>query len=128
MDNDESARFLLSHSLAADGHTVKLAAGGQEGLTAFKDELFDVVILDRAMPGMSGDTLAVAIKGISPGTPVIMMTGFGDILADHGGRPVGVDKIVTKPWTREALRLALTEVLAGKRHTAQADLEDEAIR
>lgn len=114
VDDEEAVRDVLSRYLEADGHTVRLAAGGQAGLQLFESESFDMVILDRAMPGMNGDALAAAIKSRSPQTPVIMLTGFGDLLGDQGGRPLRVDKIVAKPLTRETLRRAMAEVIADK--------------
>ena len=49
------------------------------------------------MPEMSGDQLAAAIKEIMPKVPVIMLTGFGDLMNAVDEKPVGVDMIVSKP-------------------------------
>jgi PAS domain S-box-containing protein len=114
VDDEEFARRVVGRYLQADGHRVMLAADGQEGLKIFENERFDVVILDRAMPKMSGDELATAIKKISPKTPVIMLTGFGDTMRDRGEHPAGVDIILGKPLTRNDLRQALTKVMAGR--------------
>jgi PAS domain S-box-containing protein len=113
VDDEESARRLVSRYLEADGHRVTVAIDGQEGLKSFGSEHFDAVILDRAMPKMSGDDLAAAIKKISPRTPVIMLTGFGDTMRDHDEHPAGVDVIVPKPVTRDDLRQALTKAMVG---------------
>ena len=114
VDDEKSARLLLRSYLEMDGHTVVFAADGREGLTEVKAGRFDMVILDRAMPGMRGDELAVAIKALSPKTPVIMVTGFADIMRSQGEKPIAVDKIMSKPLTREDLRRAMTEIMAGK--------------
>jgi len=113
VDDEESARFMVRRFLETDGHSVTLATDGRAGLTSFKAGRFDVVILDRAMPGMSGDELAAAIKTNSPETPVIMLTGFGGMMTDLGEHPVGVDKIMCKPLTQEALRRALGAIVAS---------------
>ena len=115
VDDEESARRLIGRFLQADGHKVRTAADGQEGLKSFESERFDVVVLDRAMPKMSGDDLAAAIKKLSPATPIIMLTGFGDMMRDQGEHPAGVDVIVAKPLTRDDLRRALAEAMSGKK-------------
>ncbi len=65
------------------------------------------------MPDMSGDQLAKACKEHSPGRPVIMVTGFGDLMADAGEDVTGVDLVVAKPVSMEKLRQAVVEVTAG---------------
>ena len=62
------------------------------------------------MPGMNGDQLAVAIKKQSPGTPVILLTGFG-MLMQLEELPPGVDLILSKPIGLTELRAAISRVL-----------------
>jgi PAS domain S-box-containing protein len=99
--------------LRGDGHFVETAADGSEGLERFKAGHFDVVVADRAIPEMSGDQMTEAIKQISPGTPVVMVTGFADmpmVDVEMKRRP---DIILRKPITQMALRQAITRVLAA---------------
>jgi DNA-binding NtrC family response regulator len=70
---------------------------------------FDLVITDRAMPEMGGDQLAAAIMGIAPDKPVIMLTGFGDLMTAKGEKPAGVKAILSKPVTLDALRQAIAQ-------------------
>jgi len=109
---DESAVCqILREYLAGDGHTVTTATNGHEGLTRFQAVEFDVVILDRAMPGMSGDQLAASIKKLRPDMPVILLTGFGGMMKATGEKPSGVDLVLAKPVTIADLRLALGKVI-----------------
>ncbi|HEV2123432.1 MAG TPA: response regulator, partial [Chloroflexota bacterium] len=62
-----------------------------------------------AMPGLSGDQVAARIKRVSPVTPVIMLTGFGDLMHGMGEQPAGVDAIMSKPITLSALRATLAQ-------------------
>ena len=102
-EDDPDIRELVVSHLTEAGHTIEAAVNGVEGLERFSAGWFDVVVTDRAMPEMGGDQFAAAVKGIAPGKPVIMLTGFGDIMDSAGERPAGVDLIVTKPISREAL-------------------------
>jgi len=93
--------------LEQDGHAVTEATDGRDGFEKFKSGSFDLVITDRAMPRMNGDQLAAAVKEISPGTPVIMLTGFGDIMDVTGETVPGVDRFLSKPVSVQALREVL---------------------
>ncbi|HEU5318788.1 MAG TPA: response regulator, partial [Chloroflexota bacterium] len=70
---------------------------------------FDVVVTDRAMPGLSGDQLALELKRRRPGVPVVMLTGFGALM--NGKAPEGVDALLAKPVSLAALRRALADVV-----------------
>ena len=91
---------------------MEAASDGPEALERFCEGAFDIVITDRAMPEMSGDDLAEAIKAKSPRTPVIMLTGFGDIMLATGEAPSPMDLIVAKPVTMGNLREAVAKVAA----------------
>ena len=97
--------------LAADGHTVETATNGQDALKRFQAGEFDVVITDRAMPEMNGDRLAAMIKEKTPEIPVILLTGFGDIILAKDESVGNVAVIVSKPITLAALREALAKVV-----------------
>jgi CheY-like chemotaxis protein/anti-sigma regulatory factor (Ser/Thr protein kinase) len=110
IDDDEMGRDLMSMYLRSDGHTVETAAGGVEGLRMFREDRFDLVVTDRAMAGMGGDQVAAEIKRIAPGVPVIMVTGFGDLMLHRRETPPGVDLLVGKPVTQCELRDAIRRV------------------
>jgi CheY-like chemotaxis protein/anti-sigma regulatory factor (Ser/Thr protein kinase) len=109
VDDDAQVRAILLEFLAGDGHTAAGAADGREALEKLGQETFDVALVDRAMPGMSGDQLAVAFKSLRPTAPVIMLTGFGAMMQANHETPDGVDFIVPKPVTIEDLRAALAK-------------------
>ena len=113
VDDEEMVRLILREYLTGDRHAVEAAANGPEGFEKFQGAEFDVVILDRAMPGMSGDQVAVAIKQIKPAIPVILLTGFGNMMQASGERPPGVDLVLAKPVTIAGLQSALASVVAS---------------
>lgn len=105
----------LTEYLIRDGHTFEVASNGLEGLQRFEIGKFDLVITDRAMPGMNGDHVAMAIKQMEPRVPVIMLTGFGDLMNSVGERPFGVDLVVSKPVTMTEMRQAIAQVTAREK-------------
>ena len=64
------------------------------------------------MPELGGDQVAAQIARSAPDTPVIMLTGFGDLMTAKAEHPTGVDAIVSKPVTLDALTQAIRTVTA----------------
>lgn len=113
IDDEIWSRELLQRFLQSDDHRLVLATTGQEGLKTFAEEEFDLVLTDRALPDMSGDKVAAEIKRTSPDTPVIMLSGFGDIMRTSGEYPEGVDDVVGKPITRDELRVVIASTMGA---------------
>jgi len=112
VDDEPMARDVMAQYLTGDGHRVQTASNGHEGLEQFKGGHFDVVLTDQAMPGLNGGELAGLIKKLAPTVPVILATGFGDILEATDGQPAAVDLILTKPVSMAVLRETLAEFTA----------------
>jgi PAS domain S-box-containing protein len=107
IDDEEMVRNVISAYLVFDGHKVDLADGPGVGLLKLKAGDYDLIITDRSMPEMSGDQLALKAKRVAPHVPILMLTGFGDFMNAADERPEGVDVVVSKPVTIDALRDAI---------------------
>jgi PAS domain S-box-containing protein len=112
VDDEPMVREVVTAYLTVDGHTFETATNGREGVEKFYKGKFDLVITDRAMPDMNGIQLAGLIKQIAPKAPVIMLTGFGDMMKFTGEMPVCVDCLVSKPVTLVEFRKALAKAIA----------------
>jgi signal transduction histidine kinase len=110
VEDEPLVREVISVYLAEDKHEVEVAENGREGLEKFLAGTFDLVMTDRAMPEMNGDQLAVEIKKVRPDQPVLLLTGFGDLMTGAGEQPPGVDLVVSKPFTLTTLRSAIVKV------------------
>jgi signal transduction histidine kinase/CheY-like chemotaxis protein len=120
VDDDPLLIKSLNDILEADGHVVSVANGGQAGIDAFSvavrsAERFSVVITDLGMPYVDGRKVASAVKGLSPHTPVIMLTGWGQRLLAEDDVPPHVDRLLSKPPRLHELRAALAELTAEPR-------------
>jgi PAS domain S-box-containing protein len=111
VEDDPVVRLTLTEQLSSRGHTVHSAANGLEALDAFMSGRFDLVLTDRAMPEMGGDQLATTLKQLAPNKPIIMLTGFGDLMNAKGERPAAVDAVVSKPVTIDSLTEAIRQVV-----------------
>jgi PAS domain S-box-containing protein len=114
VEDDPIVRLSVTEQLRSESHTVETASNGLEGLEKFTSGRFDVVVTDRAMPEMGGDQLAATIERLAPETPVVMLTGFGELMDAKREQPLGVDTVVSKPVTLDALTQAITRVTAGR--------------
>lgn len=110
-DDEPMVREVIRLFLLECGHSAELTENGKEALEKFRNDTFDLILTDRAMPEMSGDQLAVAVKAINPNIPVILLTGFGDAMQAEGEMPIGVDVVVAKPFTMASLHAAFEEIV-----------------
>ena len=78
IDDDGIVRDALSVFLTRAGHTVLTASDGGNGLLVFKNNLPDLVILDRDLPIMSGSAVFDKIREISKEIPVVILTGYNE--------------------------------------------------
>ena len=111
VEDEPLVRELLGVYLNEEQHEFVTAINGRDGLEKFRQGDFDVVLTDRAMPEMNGDALAAEIKRVKPSQPVILLTGFGDLMTSSGEKPTGVDLVVGKPFTLGTLRNAIAKVV-----------------
>jgi CheY-like chemotaxis protein len=114
IDDEPWERELLAKSLRTEGHETDTAGNGQEGLEKSASADFDVVLLDRAMPDMSGDEVARRMKKEKPDLPIVLVTGFGDIMLKEHERLAGVDLVLGKPVTIADLLKAIGQATGKK--------------
>jgi signal transduction histidine kinase len=111
VEDEPLVREVIEVYLREDGHIIETAANGREGLEKYKTGTFDLVLTDRAMPEVNGDVLAAEIKKINPRQPVILLTGFGDLMQGAGEKPEGVDIVTSKPFTLNTLRESIIRAI-----------------
>jgi signal transduction histidine kinase len=111
IDDELAVREALADSLAEDGHAVIQAASGPEGLAHLADGVtVDVVVTDLGMPEMTGWDVARAVRTRHPGLPVGLVTGWAVALEISDEERRGVDFLIAKPYTIEALRAAFAPI------------------
>ena len=113
-DDEPLLRAVVGEFLTASGHAVDTAITGDQAWEMFRagdGGDYDLVITDRAMPGMGGEQLAVRIKMLRPTMPVILLTGFGDLMNAANTLPAGVDVVLGKPVTLAALRAGIAAAM-----------------
>jgi PAS domain S-box-containing protein len=114
VDDDPLLLKSLRDTLETYGHKVTTLGGGQAAIDVFRDALggaepFTVVITDLGMPYVDGRQVARSIKQMSPTTPVLMLTGWGQRMTEDGDLPDHVDRVLSKPPRLRELHAALVE-------------------
>ena len=126
VDDDENLRQALQKTLESMGHQVLPAQNGRVGHELFLKTPVDVVISDIRMPEMDGLELTRLIKA-HRAVPIILITGFAEIIETHQAHELGVDEFLAKPFERQDLVDALQRCLS-KLTGAQAGGENAFCR
>ena len=116
IDDDPDVREFVVGSLADMGYSVREAGDGPSGLKAFSAEHPDLVILDYAMPGMTGGEVAAHILAERPGQPILFISGYSESDAIRRAAPEAL--MLAKPFRPDALDAAIREAI-GKRRKAR---------
>jgi CheY-like chemotaxis protein len=98
------ARALLSR----EGCEVEHAVGGEEALAAAEVGVFDVILMDMRMPGLSGEETARRLRASGVTTPIVALTANAFEDDRHACLAAGMDDFLVKPLSPDALRGALT--------------------
>lgn len=110
VDDDEILRSALELLITAAGARVLTAPNGREAVEVIEKSKVDLVISDIQMPIMNGVELTKYLSGIS-GPPVILMTGFSDLLDAQEAFKVGAKEFFAKPVDRVELFEAMRKCL-----------------
>ncbi len=118
VEEEEGIRTAVLDSLMAVGHRVEAAPDADAALTRLGQGGIDVVVTDLALRDRSGLQLASAVKKRSPGTAVVLLTGWGRRLHEERVREAGVDVMLVKPVQADRVRGAVADALYHLRRPA----------
>ena len=97
-DNERVARF-VTRGLREAGHTVEHAANGRDGMFIAASEPYDVIVMDRMLPGnIDGLTIIEALRKSGNRTPILILSALNDVDERIRGLRVGGDDYLTKPF------------------------------
>ncbi len=135
IDDNETIREGLAHTIKKLGHDVAVAASGAAGVEAFKARRADFVITDLKMEGLGGVEVLRTIAALDPDVPIMIITGFGSVETAVEAMKLGAFDFITKPFAPELVRLKVERALElcaarrgrrkleaiGEYHAAEAD-------
>jgi len=113
IDDEEVQLQSIQHMLERLGYSVIAKRDSGEALNNFraKPEAFDLVITDQTMPKMTGEKLAESILRIRPDIPIILCTGFSEVVDADKAKAMGIREFVMKPFTVKEMAETIRKVL-----------------
>lgn len=111
VEDDENLGQILKEYLEIKGFETCLARDGEEGLSEFNKNTFDLCILDIMMPKKDGFTLAREIRLLNKQIPIIFLTAKSMKEDTIEGLKIGADDYITKPFSMEELLLRIRAVI-----------------
>jgi two-component system OmpR family response regulator len=118
-DDVETAAYLLN-GLAEAGHVAEKVADGRDGLARAMDEPFDILVVDRMLPGLDGLSLVKTLRAVGNKVPVLFLTSLGGVDDRVDGLDVGGDDYLVKPFAFSEL-MARVNALARRPHLKDAE-------
>ena len=110
VDDDEAVRRFIVDCLQTLGYSVDEAAEGEAGVRLLQRARPDLMIVDYAMPGMTGVDVVKRARTAAPGMPIILATGYADMEAVE--RVMPLENLLRKPFRLSELALAVRKALA----------------
>jgi len=118
VEDEENVRVLLNDAFRAEGHDVTEATTGAEALKHLDKSEFDLMVCDLGLPELSGLHVARWVKEFRPDLPVIIATGFAEMIAEEDYQKARIDDVIRKPYAlADVLNRAHALLAAESRET-----------
>ena len=124
VEDDVDLGNVMKQYLEINDFEINLCRNGKEGLASFKNDTYDLCILDVMMPKIDGFTLARYIRDEDDSVPFIFLTAKNQKIDRVTGLKLGADDYITKPFEIDELVLRLRNIL---RRTQTIDSEKQQI-
>ena len=113
VDDDPALVQLGAEILDSLGYRVTVEQNPQAALQRLREtpQSFDLLITDQTMPGLTGDRLAGEAMRLRPGLPVILCTGYSDLIHEQQALDSGIRAFLQKPITHARLAETVRWVL-----------------
>jgi len=107
IEDDSDTAAYIAKGLRESGQVVELVRDGRDGLVRATQDQFDLVIVDRMLPGLDGLSLVKAARAAGLASPVLMLTAMGAIEDRVAGLEGGADDYLVKPFSFAELNARL---------------------
>lgn len=111
VDDDAEMRALLVDELRQEGYEVAEAGDGAEAVLACRSQEYDVILMDKNMPGPSGLDILPGFRRTCPHSRIIMMTAFGDVPSYVEAAEKGAADFLFKPFRMDEMKASIRKAL-----------------
>lgn len=123
LEDDSQLGPWIASGLKEEGHVVDHFADGKDALIAAMGQEFDLLILDRMVPGLDGLAVLKSLRASKNTTPALFLTALGEVDARVEGFEAGGDDYLTKPFAFAELSARVNAL--GRRRDATPGAESE---
>jgi signal transduction histidine kinase/FixJ family two-component response regulator len=116
VDDEGTQAQALGSMLERLGYRIVTETNSALALDIFRRDpaAFDLVVTDQVMPRLTGSELAQAVLRLRPGIPVILCTGFSDLMDEYTAKSLGIRVFIMKPYSAREMAAAVREALGTK--------------
>jgi DNA-binding response OmpR family regulator len=111
VDDDRDVLDLLCLVVEKLGVSCDPVTSGEEALERIRSDEFDLLILDKNLPGIDGLETARQARVIQPGVPIALVTGYASEESTSEAVDVGIDDYIKKPIDVDSFRRRVRELL-----------------
>ncbi|MEO8033645.1 MAG: sigma-54 dependent transcriptional regulator [Acidobacteriota bacterium] len=115
IDDEPSIRTALANILEDEGHKTTLCESGEEAISHFARDEFDLAILDLWLPGIDGLSVLERVRNAAGTPPVIVISGHGNVDAAVKATRLGAYDFLEKPLSLERVLLTVNHALADRK-------------
>lgn len=107
VEDEERLASFIRKGISAEGYEVEVAFDGRTGLSLFRKEIYDIIILDVNLPQINGFELCRLIRADNETVPVLMLTALDSMADKSDGFNAGADDYLAKPFEFQELLLRI---------------------
>ena len=119
IEDDHQTSSYVAKGLTEDGHVVDALNDGRDGLVQATNEPYDLVIVDRMLPGLDGLSLVKTLRGAGSKVAILMLTAQGGVDDRVDGLEAGADDYVVKPFAFSELQARVNAL--GRRPSMRSE-------
>ena len=119
VDDEEIMREILDALLTREGHQVRLASSGEEGLELARAQTFDAAIVDVMMPGLDGIATLQELRKLDDDLPVLMITAFASVETAITAMKLGAFDYITKPFKNDEVLIVVRNAVERRQLVAE---------
>ena len=118
VDDEEMIVEMARSALESLGYHVTVAANAAQAWNVFREDpsRFDLVITDQTMPDLTGMMLAQKMLQVRIDTPIILSTGYSELVSAEKAKEAGIRAFVLKPVMKKELKKTIRRILDGPNH------------
>ena len=113
VDDEDSIVQMEKQMLESLGYQISVCTSSPEALKTFQNqpEDFALIVTDMTMPDMTGAELVQKVLTIRPNIPIILCSGFSELINEEKAKRMGIRKYLMKPVLKRDLATAVREIL-----------------